>query len=206
MSEKLTWAAFQIKWSDMIPFEKNARKIKAENKKNLSDSIDEFGMASTPTLDFDNVIIGGHQRHANMLANGFGEELAYVMKPNRKLTEAEFKKLNLILNSQKHAGDFDLEMLNEYFAEFDLANDFGIDIPDFASEMDALTEKLEEPEYPIVPKFSEKYSAFVIVCQNEIDENHLAEKLGVEVSKCYKSSKIGMTHIVPAKQVMERWR
>jgi hypothetical protein len=42
--DKLTWHIEEVKWSDLKPFSHNARKIKAENKKNLLDSINEFGM------------------------------------------------------------------------------------------------------------------------------------------------------------------
>lgn len=203
--DKLTWHIEEVKWSDLKPFSHNARKIKAENKKNLLDSINEFGMAVTPTVDFDNVLIGGHQRWQLMNDNGHGSEVVSVMKPNRKLTEAEFKKLNLLLNSHKYTGEYDVEMLNEYFTEFKL-EDFGIDVADFSSSLSELDESLAEPEMPIVPKFSEKYSSIIIVIDNEIDENNLSEKLGLQKSQCYKSSKFGMTHVISSKSVIEKWK
>lgn len=203
--EKLEWHIEQIAWNEMIPFEKNARKIKAANKKKLLESVEEFGMAVTPTLDADNVIVGGHQRRQLMVESGRGTELTDVKKPNRKLTEEEFKKLNLLLNSNKYAGEYDVEMLNKYFSEFTF-EDYGIEIPDFEKAIDAIDEQMQEPEMPIVPKFSEKYTAFVIVCENEIDANHIAEKLQLQEGECYKSSKVGRMNVVNAKQFIEAWK
>jgi uncharacterized protein YbjQ (UPF0145 family) len=45
----------------------------------------------------------------------------------------------------------------------------------------------------------------VVICTNEIDENHIAEKLGIERGKCYKSSKIGTMHVVQAGKLIEAW-
>lgn len=204
-NEKLVWHNEQIRWVDMIPYEKNARKIKAQTDRKLDESLEEFGMAVPPTLDFDNVIIGGHQRQRLMLRKNLGDELTDVTKPNRKLTEAEFKKLNLILNSKDYQGEFDTEMLNKYFSEFDLANDFGIDMPDFEKQLSEMEGNSNEPELPIVSKFSEKYTAFVIVCTNEIDENFIAERLGLGKMKCYKSSSVGPTHVISSKQFIDVW-
>lgn len=202
--EKLKWTAHELKWKELIPYEFNARKIKAENKRNLIESIDEFGMAVAPTVDFDNILIGGHQRWQIMIEAGRGDESVMVSKPNRKLTEAEFKKLNLLLNSSKYQGEYDLEMLNEFFNEFNMT-DFGVDLPDFSETLKDL-EGPDAPEMPIVPKYSEKYSSFVIICRNEIDENHIAEKLGIEVGKCYKSSNIGPQHVIESTKLIESWK
>lgn len=106
--DSIKWEIEAVKWNDLKPFEHNARKIKAENKRNLIESINEFGLAVTPTVDFDNILIGGHQRWQIMIECGKGEEMISVMKPNRKLTLSEFKKLNLLLNSHKYSGEYDV--------------------------------------------------------------------------------------------------
>ncbi|WP_151088778.1 hypothetical protein [Hymenobacter baengnokdamensis] len=64
--------------------------------------------------------------------------------------------------------------------------------------------KEAEPEYPIVAEFSEKYTAFVIVCRNEIDENNVRELLGVDKRQSYKSQEVGQTHVIDAKAFAER--
>jgi hypothetical protein len=204
--EQLKWHTEQVKWADMIPYEKNARKIKAENKRSLDESLDEFDVVEIPVLDTDNLMIGGHQRRALMLANGRGEELTDVRKPNRKLTEHEFKKLNLLLNSDKFKGEYDLKMLEEFFSEFDLKDEFDIEMPDFDEHLDEM-EAPAEPEMPIVQKFSEKYLAYVVVCENEIDATHIAEKLGIERGKSYKGgTNIAPMHVIRAEKLIETWK
>ena len=116
----------------------------------------------------------------------------------RELTEAEEKEIMLIEN--KHNGEFDFQMIKDEFADF-------VESYDFSKEMEALEADMGRllndptvalPEMPIVPKMSEKYTAFVVVCRNEIDENHIAEKFGVERGSCYKSKHVGMMYVVDA--------
>ncbi|MFY7827936.1 MAG: hypothetical protein ACOVQ4_12465 [Flectobacillus sp.] len=206
--EGLKWHTEQIRWVDMVTFDKNARKIKVENRKNLAESLKEFDVVDIPTLDVDNVIIGGHQRCMTMIHAGRGEELTDVRKPNRKLTEAEFKKLNLILNSDKYRGEFDLMMLRDNFSEFDLGQELGIDLAELDKDVAETNEvgKVEaEPELPIVPKYSEKYSALVIVIDNSIDENFVRSVLGLGVEQDYKTSNKGESYVTTAKSFIERW-
>ena len=206
--EKLKWHTEQIRWVDMVTFDKNARKIKVENRKNLSESLNEFDVVDIPTLDADNVVIGGHQRRMTMIHSGRGEEITDVRKPNRKLTEAEFKKLNLILNSDKYRGEFDLMMLRENFSEFDLGKELGVDFAELDKQLEEVNEvgNVEaEPELPIVAKFSEKYSAVVIVIENSIDENFVRSVLGLGVEQDYTTSNSGETYVCTAKNFMERW-
>ncbi len=199
----LEWHVEQIAWRDMIPFEHNPRKMNAQTKKKLRESYQKFGDVEIPVLDFDNMIIAGHQRQSVKMASGCGDELADVRKPNRKLTEQEYKEYNIISNALK--GDFVGELLAEHFASVVELDEYGLNLDelDKAHSKEALVK--DEPELPIVQKMSEKYSTIVIVCTNEIDENHLAEKLGIDTMKCYKSSKVGSTHVLNAKNVIERW-
>ncbi|MDI9871322.1 hypothetical protein [Flectobacillus roseus] len=206
--EGLKWHTEQIRWVDMVTFDKNARKIKVENRKNLAESLKEFDVVDIPTLDVDNVIIGGHQRCMTMIHAGRGEELTDVRKPNRKLTEAEFKKLNLILNSDKYRGEFDLMMLRDNFSEFDLGQELGIDLAELDKDVAETNEvgKVEaDPELPIVPKYSEKYSAVVIVIDNSIDENFVRSVLGLGVEQDYKTSNKGESYVTTAKSFIEKW-
>lgn len=206
--EGLKWHTEQVRWVDMVTFDKNARKIKVENRKNLAESLKEFDVVDIPTLDVDNVIIGGHQRCMTMIHAGRGEELTDVRKPNRKLTEAEFKKLNLILNSDKYRGEFDLMMLRDNFSEFDLSQELGIDLAELDKDVAETNEvgKVEaDPELPIVPKYSEKYSAVVIVIDNSIDENFVRSVLGLGVEQDYKTSNKGESYVTTAKSFIEKW-
>jgi hypothetical protein len=207
--EPLKWHTEQVRWVDMIPYKKNARKIKISNSQNLGNSIDKFDIVDIPTLDSDNIIIGGHQRCTKMISLGRGEELTDVRKPNRKLSEVEFKELNLVLNSAEYQGEFDLLMLRENFSEFDLEKQLGIDLTVLDKDIEEAStagQKIGEPEYPIVAKMSETYNCFIIICKNSIDENHVAELLEVDVEKSYKGSKVGRSHVMTAEKFSKIWQ
>ena len=64
---------------------------------------------------------------------------------------------------------------------------------------------LGEPKYPIVPKFSEKYSAFHIFCDNEMDEVWLRNVLGIEKMKDYKTERVKPSYVITAKDFQKIW-
>ncbi|MFN8347444.1 MAG: hypothetical protein U0X91_20745 [Spirosomataceae bacterium] len=195
----------RVRVADLVPHVKNPRKIKAESKKSLWERLQKYGMIGIPVRDFDGTLLSGHQRCELIVQNGLGEHEMDVRTAVRKLTEAELKEVMMIENS--HAGEFDLDLLKSEFQEFVNLDDFGIDLSELDKQLSAMTdESSPEAELPIVAKMSERYTSFVIVCRNEIDENHIAEKLGIERGQCYKSSKVGMMHVMPATKLIETWK
>ena len=70
----------------------------------------------------------------------------------------------------------------------------------------ALPEAETEGEYPIVPYFSEKYNYVIIMAKNEIDWTFLQNALGVRREKSYKSSAIGLGHVVDFDRFRELWK
>lgn len=199
--EPLEWHVERIAWRDMIPYEFNPRKMSANMKQKLRESYTKFGNVELPVLDYDNMIIAGHQRQSVKMVDGFGDELTDVVKPNRKLTDKEYKEYNVISNALK--GDFVGEILAEHFQEVEDLADYGLMLDEVSAVMDKEDATKIEAEMPIVPKMAESYTSFVIVCKNEVDATHLAEKLGVNVGKCYKSQKVGMMHVLDGKEVIK---
>lgn len=119
---KLEWSNKRIKVSELIPYERNPRKITDSEIKKLKKSLEEYNLVDIPVIDFDNILVSGHQRARALFLLGRGEEEIDVRVPNRKLTEKEFKNLNLELN--KLRGIFDFEMLGADF-EVDELKDIG---------------------------------------------------------------------------------
>ncbi|KAL6982195.1 hypothetical protein U1Q18_052311 [Sarracenia purpurea var. burkii] len=151
--------------------------MSVKTKQKLRESYEKFGDVEIPVLDFDN-IIAGHQRHSVKMATGFGDELADVRKPNRKLTEQEYKEYNIISNALK--GDFVGEMLAEHFAEVVELEDYGIQLDAIAKIHEKEATVDSKPELPIVQKMSEKYTAFVILWQSaKTEENAWLDKNSV---------------------------
>ncbi len=114
----LEWYTVQRKVSELIPYEYNPRKISAEDKERLKNSLEKFNLVEIPVIDIDNTLIGGHQRVIVLFELGRGEETIDVRIPNRKLTEEEFKEYNLRSNILN--GEFDFEKINEFFSDIDL--------------------------------------------------------------------------------------
>ncbi|MVM36497.1 hypothetical protein GO730_00555 [Spirosoma sp. HMF3257] len=201
--EKLTWSTQQRKVVELLHYEFNPRKMTAQQTKKLRESLEKFNLVEIPVINFDGILLAGHQRCKMMVALGRGEELVDVRVPNRQLTDQEFKEYNIASNAIK--GDWVDEILREYFDDVDLA-DYGIGLADLEELHEKATAKEETPEMPIVAKFSEKYDAFIIVAKNEIDANHIAELLQCDREKSYKSETMGMTRVITGTKFIELWK
>ena len=193
----------RVRISDLVPHVKNPRKIKASEKQKLWERIQKYGMIGIPVRDADNTLLSGNQRCEVLASQGLGDYVVDVRTAVRKLTEEELREVMMIENS--HAGEFDMELLKAEFDQYVDLDSFGLSLDELADELSGASSELadQEAELPVVAKFSEKYDSVVIICRNEIDMNHLAEKLGLDRAQCYKSSKVGTTHVVEAKQVIE---
>lgn len=204
----LQWRTESRKISELKPLEQNPfHKISARNKARLEEKIRRLGVFEIPTIDLDNSLLTFNKRYHILMSLGRGDEPIDVRVPNRTLTEKERKEV--ILASNVHEGEWDKLILEELFADIDL-DAIGIELNALEVDEDdidkALGEPEEEPEFNVVPTFSEKYDAVVIVCRNEIDFNNLAELIGLETAQCYKSKNVGRTLVTRSEQVIERWR
>lgn len=139
----LVWHTETRRVSDLIPYEYNPRKLTESRKQKLSESLQKFNLAEIPAINTDGRIVAGHQRVKVLILLGRGDDVIDVRVPNRTLTEQEFKEYNI--SSNVDYGDWDLDLLQEVFADIDLMG-LGLDlktIPGYKSEM--LTEEEEQP-------------------------------------------------------------
>jgi hypothetical protein len=194
----------QMKWKDLVPNGINPRKVKQAELKKLWERIRKFGLVGIPSVDFEGKLLGGEQRALVHVLYGQGERLTDVRRAVRPLTEDERREIIIIENH--HAGENDLDKLLAEFAEFVDLDEFGIDIAAADELAEKALEKTTEPEMPIVPKYSEKYSAVIIVIENSIDENFVLESLGLGVQKDYKNENFGQSYVMTAKQFADRWK
>jgi DNA modification methylase len=114
--EKLVWRTEKRRVNDLLPYEKNPRKITDKQMEDLKVSLTKFNLAELPAINLDGKICAGHQRIKALQLLGRGEELIEVRSPNRKLTSSEFKQYLLTSNRSGGSWDFDI-----------LASDFDID-------------------------------------------------------------------------------
>jgi hypothetical protein len=114
--EPLVWRTQKRRVNDLLPYEKNPRKITDKQMEDLKESLKKFNLAELPACNTDGKIVAGHQRIKALQLMGRGEELIECRIPNRKLTASEFKQY--LLTSNRSGGSWDWEIL---------ASDFDID-------------------------------------------------------------------------------
>jgi DNA modification methylase len=122
---KLEWKTEQRKVDDLLPLEINPRKISENKKQELLKSLERFNLVDIPVINADGKLISGHQRCKVLQLAGRGQELIDVRVPNRMLTLKEVKEYNLISNT--HSGEFDFDILDEFFTDIDFG-DIGFEV------------------------------------------------------------------------------
>ena len=153
--QPLQWHNEKRKVKDLIPYEFNPRTLTEEKKERLIKSLEKFNLAEVPAINPDNKIIAGHQRVKILLHLDRGEDIIDVRVPNRELTEEEFKEYNITSNVP--AGYWDLDILEEHFADIDL-EELGLFVGDLDLPEDIIPEDLKsedegsfDPEPPVEP-------------------------------------------------------
>lgn len=110
--KKITWTTEKRKVKDLLPADYNPRKMDEQERRDLEESIEEFGQVVPIVVNIGkrkNVLIGGHQRTKIYADLGYKE--VDVMVPSRQLNKEEEKRLNLRLN--KNTGSWDHEKLKD---------------------------------------------------------------------------------------------
>lgn len=145
---KLKWHNEKRKVSDLIPFEKNPRKITEKQKDDLKASLEKFDLVEIPAINTDNKIIAGHQRVMTLHLLGRGKEKIDVRVPNRKLNKKEFEEYNI--RSNKNVADWDWDILEEIGA--DMLKEIGFEDEELEKILSTdIDEKDDE-----IPKISKK--------------------------------------------------
>lgn len=151
-NNKLEWHTEKRTINSLIPFEQNPRKMSEDQVKQLTTSLEKFGLVEIPAVDLDNVIIAGHQRMKVMQMLGKGEDEIDVRVPNRKLTAKEYKEYNV--RSNKNTGSWDDDLLASLFDEQELRDigftDLELGLLSFEDTSDKEDDVVPEiPEDPI---------------------------------------------------------
>lgn len=99
----------QVKLSNLIPYENNAKKHDETQIKNVAKSIEEYGFVQPIVIDKDNVIVIGHCRYEASEMLGM-EEVPCVLVDS--LTDEQVKALRLIDNKTNES-PWNFDLLNE---------------------------------------------------------------------------------------------
>jgi len=121
-TKKISWRTENRLVQDLIPYEKNPRKITEDQAKQLEESFKKFNYVELVAINADNVIIAGHQRVTTLLALGRGNEEIEVRVPSRQLSETEFKEY--LLRSNQNGGSWDIDLLREFNVDLMIESGF----------------------------------------------------------------------------------
>ena len=198
MSEKNRIELVYLPIEDLKPAEYNPRRITEEDRMDITDSIRKFGFADVVTVNRNperfNIIVGGHQRVT--IAKDLGIKEVPCIFVNLNLEDE--KELNMRLN--KNTGRLDYDKLQKFYTTEWLK---GVgwkeqELSFFQSEFEKKFHSITNAncDMPIVPKFSEKYDAVIIISRNSIDTAFLETALKIDKEKSYKNSRTGKAMII----------
>lgn len=199
------------------PHPQNSRKHSEEQLMQLMQSIERFGFNGAVIIDEDDVILVGHGRTQAMIR--LGRATIPCMRKTG-LTDLEKRAYVIADNQIALNSEWDDDVLA---AEIATLLDGGLDLSDLGIPVDALAELEQAPPatassvralearadtaglLPIVPMYAEHHEAFVIVCDNTIDEAWLRNRLGLEQPmQSYKDRKGARTNVITVQQFRQR--
>lgn len=136
MKNTLTWIAEKRKVKDLKPLDKNPRKVTKAAIEKMKERIQKRGFHDVLKLDTEGIVLSGNVRTEALTALKIDE--VNVLVPSRPLTDQERKAV--ILESNRHDGEWDLSLLPEYGAEVLIETGFE------TVEVDALMHDDEDEE------------------------------------------------------------
>lgn len=196
------------KIDDLIPADYNPRKLTSKKKREITESLKEFGLVDPIVVnvhkDRKDIIVGGHQR--SVIWKQMGNDTIPTVEVSLDLDSE--KELNLRLN--KNSADFDYDKVMELF-DFDRLLEIGFGTGELPKELNDFEQKFNdidtgEPTYPITPKFSESYNSVLIMCKTEMDYTWLKNALDIQRSIDYKSENLGDCTVIMVKEFQKKWK
>lgn len=186
------------KLSDLKECGYNPKKATPKELEQIRQSVLTFGIVDPFIVNTyegrENIIVNGHQRKIVY------EELGYSDVPCVEvyLPLEDEKELNIRLSKNVVGIDeallainFQKELLEKVgFSSAELSAFKS----DFEKQFNDITNK--DVPYPLVPKFSEKYDAVIIVSKNVTDTAFLETVLQIGKSQSYKNSRTGKAMII----------
>ena len=149
----------------------NPRKITKKKLEELCKSIELYGNFGVFVIDEYNNIIAGNQRLKAVLRL-YGEDYLVECKKLYGYSEEELKEINL--KDNLHSGEWDLDILADWAVDLNKSLSITDAISD-SIKKDAKTREIDQME--LLPL--EKYNYVIIVCNNSLDYDLLAQKLGI---------------------------
>lgn len=132
----------RLKVSDLIPYERNPRKIPQEAIDDVCESYRQCGVIDPIEIDENNVILAGHTRRMAALELKIKEvDCLQVFG----LTEDQKRKYRILANKTGERSEWDVDLLQWELSDLDFEGyDFGFDVSDLSfdeSDLDSVDEK-----------------------------------------------------------------
>ncbi len=147
MGETIKKELISLEIGELVPYERNPRKIPQEAIDDVKESYRQCGVIDPIEIDEDNVILSGHTRR--LAALELGIKKVDVLRVTG-LTEQQKRKYRLLANKTGEKSGWDFELLSWELEDLDFEDyDFGFNINDedlFADVDDLRTDNYEAPE------------------------------------------------------------
>lgn len=136
----------RIAVSDLVPYERNPRKIPQEAIDDVKESYRQCGVIDPIEIDENNVILSGHTRRLAAQEMGITEVDALRVTG---LTEAQKKKYRLLANKTGEKSGWDYDLLEWELQDLDFEGyDFGFSTYDGADIDDLFEEATPNEKKP----------------------------------------------------------
>ena len=180
----ITWKTETRRVTELKPYEFNPRTITKDDLEKLKQSLINSGYHAPILIDLDNTIIAGHARwHA---LKQLKVKTLECRVPDRKLTESEFKEINIRDNVNNGnwdvdvlANNFDVPSLIEWGVPENLFAGFEADS---MSGTTGLTDDDSVPEVPVEPtsKLGDLYALgdHKLLCGDSTNLDHVKRLMG----------------------------
>jgi hypothetical protein len=135
----LQWKLETRNIKEVVPNDKNPRKISKKATKDLETSIRKFGLCQPIVLNRDGKILGGHQRVRALETLGY--TTIDVIIPHKNLTKKEEDELTIRLN--KNMGIWDIDLLANHWEPKELC-EWGFSMEELGIE--SIPDQQEQPK------------------------------------------------------------
>lgn len=184
------------------PYSKNARKHSEKDIQAICNSIEEFGFSDPIGIWSDkNIIVEGHGRL--LAAKRLGMDSVPCIRLDH-LTDEQRKAYALAHNKTAELSKWFDELLQSELADIE-----DIDMELFGFDLDAVTEKEEEPgEVPFTEELMLTHNYIVLYFDNDFDWEVAQEKFGLQKVKDLiprKGQPTGIGRVINGREVL-KWQ
>lgn len=169
----IEWVNEKRKLSDLIPWGRNPRQIKAKQVERLQESLAEFGQVEPICIGPDNELYNGHQRLKSWRQR-FGDIEVDVRVSSRPLTEKEREKLTVFLHKGA-AGEWDFDTLANNF-DLDELVEWGFDEEELTGVDFGQGEPIEGAAAAPESKYKEQYGV-IVICADAAEQEAVYNEL-----------------------------